>query len=77
MRELFRNPKTNNTFYYAELVHSFFYIQFVVARGLVTFCLQLQLRIDLPFSHKSFSGKEITTWDIMYGSKRIYNALCM
>lgn len=66
--ELFKNPQTNNAFYYAEPVHSFLYIQFVVARGLVTCCLQLQLRIDLPFSHKSFSGKEITTWDIMYGS---------
>lgn len=34
--ELFKNPKTNNAFYYGELVHSFFYIQFVMARGLVT-----------------------------------------
>lgn len=75
--ESFKNPRTNNAFYYGELVHSFFYIQFVMARGLVTCCLQSQPRIDLPFSHKSFSGKEITTWDIMYGSKRIYNVLCM
>lgn len=75
--ELFKNPKTKNAFYYGELVHRFFYIHFVMARGLVTCCLQSQPRIDLPFSHKSFSGKESTTWDIMYGSKRIYNVLCM